>query len=187
MSELRWFRHLIWIPPGHLTLEVFEASPTGRRPGIPQNELENVAGEREAWVGLLDLLSRRPDPGLCGWKWMNGLSFSKAFKNCDRTLTLILSPGEFKLSSWFWRSMLTRESGCSTKVYIFVCSSDSRVQRKTQQYCANCLSSCVYTLLPWKRTYVGEPDYMCIEYFADRNTVYTVERQIFPFLQLMCM
>ena len=31
--------------------------------GVPQNELESVAGEREAWVGLLGRLPPRPDPG----------------------------------------------------------------------------------------------------------------------------
>uniref|UniRef100_A0A8C2ZC47 Reverse transcriptase domain-containing protein n=1 Tax=Cyclopterus lumpus TaxID=8103 RepID=A0A8C2ZC47_CYCLU len=82
-SQLRWFGHLVRMPPGRLPLEVFRARPTGRRPrgrprtrwrdyisrlalerlGIPQNELESVAGEREAWVGLLNLLPPRPDPG----------------------------------------------------------------------------------------------------------------------------
>ncbi|XP_065817852.1 uncharacterized protein [Labrus bergylta] len=66
-SQLRWFGHLLRMPPGRLPLEVFQARPTGRRPrgilrlrwrdyisrlawerlGIPQEELENVAGERE--------------------------------------------------------------------------------------------------------------------------------------------
>jgi len=73
-SQLRWFGHLIWMPPECLPLEVFQARPTGRRPRgrprtrwryyifqlarehlrIPQNELENVAGERKSgsacWV-----------------------------------------------------------------------------------------------------------------------------------------
>ena len=82
-SQLRWFGHLIRMPPGRLPLEVFQARPTGRRPrgrprtrwrdyisrlawerlGVPQNELESVAGEREAWVGLLGQLPLRPDPG----------------------------------------------------------------------------------------------------------------------------
>ena len=31
-SQLRWFGHLIRMPPGCLLVEVFEASPTGRRP-----------------------------------------------------------------------------------------------------------------------------------------------------------
>jgi len=64
-----------WVTP----LEVFRARPTGRRlwerPStyisqlpwerlwIPQNELENVAVEKEAWVSLLGLLPPRPDPG----------------------------------------------------------------------------------------------------------------------------
>jgi len=85
-SQLRWFGHLIRMPPGRLPLEVFQARPTGRRPrgrprtrwrdyiswlacerlGIPQNELGNVAGERKVWVSLLGLLPPRPDPGISG-------------------------------------------------------------------------------------------------------------------------
>jgi len=85
-SQPRWFRHLIRMPPGRLPLEVFQARPTGRRPrvrprthwrdyisqlaferlGIPQNELENVPGEREVWVSLLGLLPPRPNPGISG-------------------------------------------------------------------------------------------------------------------------
>jgi len=80
------FGHLIQMPTGRLPLEVFQARPTGKRPrgrprirwrdyisrlaweclGIPQNELENVAGEREVWVSLLCLLPPRSDPGLSG-------------------------------------------------------------------------------------------------------------------------
>ena len=30
-------------------------------PGTPQEELERVAGERDVWVSLLDLLILRPD------------------------------------------------------------------------------------------------------------------------------
>jgi len=78
-SQLRCFGHLIWMPPGRLPLEVFQARPTSRRSrgrprtrwrdyicerlGIPENELENVAGERGIWVNLLGLLPQRPDPG----------------------------------------------------------------------------------------------------------------------------
>ena len=82
-SQLRWFRHLTRMPPGRLPLEVFRARPTGRRPrgrprtrwrdyisllawehlGIPQEELDSVAGEKEAWRALLDLLPPRPGPG----------------------------------------------------------------------------------------------------------------------------
>jgi len=91
-SQLGWFGHLIRMPPGRLPWEVFQARPTGRRPRgtprtrwrdyvsrlacerlrIPQNELENVAGEREVWVSRLGLLHPRPDPGLSGWEWMDG-------------------------------------------------------------------------------------------------------------------
>lgn len=82
-SQLRWFGHLIRMPPGRLPLEVFRARPTGRRPrgrprarwrdyisllawerlGIPQEELECVAGERDAWNTRLCLLPPRPDSG----------------------------------------------------------------------------------------------------------------------------
>jgi len=84
-------RNVIRMPPGRLALEVFQARPTGRRPqgrprtlwrdyisrlacerlGIPQNELESVAGEREVWVILLGQLPPKPDPGL---KWMDELN-----------------------------------------------------------------------------------------------------------------
>ncbi|PWA16014.1 hypothetical protein CCH79_00019358 [Gambusia affinis] len=67
-SQLRWLGHLVRMPPGRLSGEVFWARPTGRRPrgrprtrwrdyvsrlawerlGIPPEELEEVAGEREA-------------------------------------------------------------------------------------------------------------------------------------------
>lgn len=33
-SKLRYFRHLIRMPPVHPPLEVFQASPTGRRRGV---------------------------------------------------------------------------------------------------------------------------------------------------------
>jgi len=85
-SQLRWFGHLILMPPGRLPLEVFQSRPTGRRSrgrlrthwrdyisqlaweclGIPQNELESVAAEREVWVSLLGLLPLKPNPGLSG-------------------------------------------------------------------------------------------------------------------------
>uniref|UniRef100_A0A3P9PV83 Reverse transcriptase domain-containing protein n=1 Tax=Poecilia reticulata TaxID=8081 RepID=A0A3P9PV83_POERE len=82
-SQLRWLGHLVRMPPGRLPGEVFRARPTGRRPrgrprtrwrdyvsrlawerlGIPPEELEEVAGEREVWASLLKLLPPRPDPG----------------------------------------------------------------------------------------------------------------------------
>ena len=80
---MRWFGHLIRMPPGRLPGEAFRACPTGRRPrgrprtrwrdyvsrlawehlGIPREELDEVAGEREVWASLLRLLPPRPDPG----------------------------------------------------------------------------------------------------------------------------
>ncbi|KAK0155020.1 Craniofacial development protein 2 [Merluccius polli] len=82
-SQMRWLGHLVRMPPGRLPGEVFRARPTGRRPrgrprtrwrdyvsrlawerlGIPQEELAEVAGEREVWASLLRLLPPRPDPG----------------------------------------------------------------------------------------------------------------------------
>ncbi|KAJ7998063.1 hypothetical protein DPEC_G00218650 [Dallia pectoralis] len=82
-SQLRWFGHLVRMPPGRLPREVFQARPAGRRPrgrprtrwrdyistlawerlGIPQSELANVAREGEVWGPLLELLPPRPDPG----------------------------------------------------------------------------------------------------------------------------
>ncbi|KAJ7991217.1 hypothetical protein DPEC_G00295030 [Dallia pectoralis] len=82
-SQLRWFGHLVRMPPGRLPREVFQARPAGRRPrgrprtrwrdyistlawerlGIPQSELANVTREREVWGPLLELLPPRPDPG----------------------------------------------------------------------------------------------------------------------------
>ena len=82
---MRWLGHLVRIvrmPPGRLPGEVFRARPTGRprgrprtrwrdyvsrlaweRLGIPQEELDQVAGEREVWASLLRLLPLRPDRG----------------------------------------------------------------------------------------------------------------------------
>ncbi|KAK0155927.1 hypothetical protein N1851_001531 [Merluccius polli] len=74
-SQMRWLGHLVRMPPW--------ACPTGRRPRgrprthwrdyvsrlawerlrIPQEELDEVAGEREVWASLLRLLPPRPDPG----------------------------------------------------------------------------------------------------------------------------
>ncbi|TWW73562.1 hypothetical protein D4764_15G0009560 [Takifugu flavidus] len=75
-SQMRWLGHLVRMPPGRLPGEVFRACPSGRRPpgrprtrwkdyvsrlawerlGIPPDELEEVAGEREVWASLLRLL-----------------------------------------------------------------------------------------------------------------------------------
>ena len=81
-SQMRWLGHLIRMPPGRLPGEVFRARPTGKRPrgrprtrwrdyvsqlawerlGVPREELDDVAGEREVWASLLKLLPPRPDP-----------------------------------------------------------------------------------------------------------------------------
>jgi len=85
-GQLRWLGHLIRMPPGRLPGEVFWARPTGKRPrgrprtrwrdyvsrlawerlGVPQEELVEVAGEREVWASLLRLLPPRPDPRKSG-------------------------------------------------------------------------------------------------------------------------
>ena len=91
---MRWLGHLVRMPPGRLPGEVFRACPTGRRPrgrprtllrdyvsrlawerlGVPPEELEEVAGDRDIWVFLLKLLPTRPDPRRSGRYWMDGWS-----------------------------------------------------------------------------------------------------------------
>ena len=92
-SQLRWFGHLMRMPPGRLPREVFLARPTGRRPrgrprtrwmdyisslawerlGIPGSELADVAGERDVWGLLLKLVPRDPilDKRLTMDGWMD--------------------------------------------------------------------------------------------------------------------
>ena len=85
-SQMRWLGHLVRMPPGRLPGEVFRARPTGRRPrgrprtrwrdyvsrlawerlGVPPEELEEVAGDRDVLVSLLKLLPPRPDPRTSG-------------------------------------------------------------------------------------------------------------------------
>ena len=72
---MRWFEHLVRMPPGSLPGEVFRSCPTGRRPlgrprtrwrdyvsllaweglGIPPEELDKVTGERKVWASLFRL------------------------------------------------------------------------------------------------------------------------------------
>ena len=80
-SQLRWFGHLVQMPPECLPREVLDACPTGKRPrgrprarwrdyistlarerlGIPQDEVVDVAREREEWSSRLELLPPLPD------------------------------------------------------------------------------------------------------------------------------
>ena len=80
-SQMRWLGHLVRMPPGRLPGEVFRAPPTSGRPrgrprtrwrdcvsrlawerlGVPREELDDVAGEREVWNSLLELLPPRPE------------------------------------------------------------------------------------------------------------------------------
>ncbi|KAK3533936.1 hypothetical protein QTP70_034935, partial [Hemibagrus guttatus] len=82
-GQLRWLGHLFRMPPGCLPGEGFRACPTGKRPqgrprtrwrdyvfrlawerlGVPPEELEEVAREREVWASLLRLLPPRPGSG----------------------------------------------------------------------------------------------------------------------------
>ena len=79
---MRWFGHLVRVPPGRLPGEVFRARSICRRhPGkprtrwkdyvswlawvrhdIPLEKLDEVAGERAVWACLLRLLPPRPEP-----------------------------------------------------------------------------------------------------------------------------
>ncbi|KAJ7983742.1 hypothetical protein DPEC_G00373370 [Dallia pectoralis] len=70
-SQLRWFGHLVRMPPGRLlercSRHVHLGEDLGKtqaweRLGIPQSELATVAREREVWGPLLELLPPRPDP-----------------------------------------------------------------------------------------------------------------------------
>ena len=107
-SQMRWLGHLVRMPPGRLPGEVFRARPTGRRPrgrprtrwrdyvsrlawerlGIPQEELDEVAGEREIWASLLRLLPPRPDPDkrkkMDGW--MDGCTVTFASQSLQSLL-----------------------------------------------------------------------------------------------------
>ena len=87
-GQLRWLGHLVRMPPERLPGVVFRACPTGKRPrgrprtrwrdyvsrlvwerlGVPPEELEEVAGERDVWTSLLRLLPPRPDHRLNGRK-----------------------------------------------------------------------------------------------------------------------
>ncbi|KAK3551056.1 hypothetical protein QTP70_011498 [Hemibagrus guttatus] len=82
-GQLRWLGHLFRMPPRRLPGEVFWACPTGKRPrgrprtrwrnyvfrlaweclGVPPEELEEVAREREVWASLLRLLPPQPSSG----------------------------------------------------------------------------------------------------------------------------
>ncbi len=93
---MRWFGHLVRMPPGRLPGEALQARPAGRRPqsrtrsksrdsistvawehlGIPQSEVVDAARERKVWGPLLKLLPLRPnsDKQLTdGWMdgWIN--------------------------------------------------------------------------------------------------------------------
>nr|XP_054589577.1 uncharacterized protein LOC129153652 isoform X2 [Nothobranchius furzeri] len=82
-SQLRWFGHLVRMPPGRLPGEVFRACPAVRRPpgrprtrwrgyisnlvrerlGVLPEELVEKAGERTVWSSLVGMLPPRPGPG----------------------------------------------------------------------------------------------------------------------------
>jgi len=75
-SQLRWFGHLIRMPPECLLFRGFPGTSNSENtPGRPRtrlrdyiSQLENVVGEREVWVNLLGLLGLRPDENA----WMDG-------------------------------------------------------------------------------------------------------------------
>ncbi|TWW62682.1 hypothetical protein D4764_04G0013290 [Takifugu flavidus] len=54
MNQMRWLGHLVRMPPGHL--------PVWERLGIPLDELEEVAGEREVCASLLGCCPCDPTP-----------------------------------------------------------------------------------------------------------------------------
>lgn len=96
-SELRWLRHLFWMPPGHLTREMFWACPTERRlQGRPRKHWrENVS--QLAWGSdgvLLKELEEVTRAGVC--------SCLLRLLLCNRALFKFL-----KIDGWVdgWRSM----------------------------------------------------------------------------------
>ena len=65
--ELRWLGHLVRMPPGPRTRWRDYVSRLGwERLGVPPEELEGVAGDRDVWVSLLKPLPPRPDPRTSG-------------------------------------------------------------------------------------------------------------------------
>jgi len=91
MSQLRWFSHLIRMPPGRLPLEVFQAYPSGRRPGgrprthaggmrSPSWPGNSSGSPRMSWRMLRGERSLGRPAGsatatrlkISGWKWMDG-------------------------------------------------------------------------------------------------------------------
>lgn len=85
-SQLRWFAHLVGMPPWHAPREVIQARTFRKRTlgrprtiwrdyvstlaweclGIPQSESKDVARERDVWDPLLELLLPRTDPRISG-------------------------------------------------------------------------------------------------------------------------
>ena len=98
-SQFRWFGHLIRVPPGHLPPDVFLACPTGRMPlgrprtcwkdytshrarehlGVPQEKLENIAGERHICAILLNLSASLPGGLLCLSRYLSSQNESETF------------------------------------------------------------------------------------------------------------
>ncbi len=90
-SQLRWFGHLVRMPPGRLPREVFQARPAGRRPrgrprsrwrdyisaqaweccGMRQSEQVDVAREREVWSPPAETAASATQPWISGWRWMD--------------------------------------------------------------------------------------------------------------------
>ncbi len=85
--RLRWFGHVVRMPPVRLPREVFQARPARKAPGqnqiqverlylctglgMPwdhQSDLADVAREREVWGPLLKLTR----PWIRAWRWMGG-------------------------------------------------------------------------------------------------------------------
>ena len=58
------------------------------RLGIPQEELESVAGEKEAWRALLEPAATATRPRISGGQWMDGWMYreEKEKKNVYRSL-----------------------------------------------------------------------------------------------------
>ncbi|KAK3569761.1 hypothetical protein QTP86_004186 [Hemibagrus guttatus] len=112
-GQLRWLGYLFRMPPGRLPGEVFRACPTGKRPrgrprtrwrdyvfrlawerlGVPPEELEEVAREREESWNSMGMVYFLP-----GWSLISGTMASARISACLMDTSLWMTPHQMKLN-----------------------------------------------------------------------------------------